>query len=462
MTGRDPEDAVERRTAVELSAAVRSGGATPRGLVQEALDRIAAADPRIGAFRKVRADAALAEADAVAARPDLTDLPLAGVPIAVKDNVAVAGEQCRQGTAGTADRPAEPEDHPVVARLRAAGAVVVGITQVPELSLVAMTDSSLGLSRNPWDTGRTPGGSSGGSAAAVAAGLVPVAHGTDGLGSVRIPAACCGLVGIKPGYGTVPAGHGAHSWWGLSENGALATTVADAALLLSVMADDPGLALFDEDPKPDALRVAVSTAPVSPGFPVDGEYKEAVAAVGAVLEAAGHSLDPAGRYPASLGPASLLTWYAAAAADAAEYDRRTLERRTRRLAAAGRTAAHVGLTGARTRERWRATGAERFLGDADVLLTPTLLKPPPAAVRWGRRGLAATMAANLTYAALCSPWNIAGWPAVSVPAGIHSDGTPIGVQLVARPGRERLLLALAATVERARPWPRHAPPPVGG
>jgi amidase len=452
---------VEPRTAAEIAAAVQQGKSSARGAVQEALDRIAAADPRIGAFRKVRSDAALAEADELAARPDLAALPLAGVPVAVKDNVAVADEQCRHGTAATADRPPEPEDHPVVARLRAAGAIVVGLTQTPELSLVAMTDSALGLARNPWDLTRTPGGSSGGAAAAVAAGLVPIAHGNDGLGSIRGPAACCGLFGIKPGYGTVPSGLGRNGWWGLAENGPLATTVEDAALMLAVMAGDPELAGAVNE-RPSGLRIAVSTAPPAVGYRVDHEYRVAVEDMAGVLESAGHTIVEAPRYPAYLGPGGVLTWYAAAAFDAGEYDRRALERRTRRMAAAGRVLGNVGLSGAGTRRRWRDTGAERFLGEADVVLTPTLLRPPPAALRWGRRGLLANSVANTAYAGLCPPWNIAGWPAMNVPAGMHSRGTPIGVQFAARPGREALLLGLAAHIEAVRPWPRTAPVGVVG
>ncbi|GAA1952595.1 amidase [Catenulispora subtropica] len=444
------------RTAAEISAAVRHGESTVRGPVQEALDRAAAADPRIGAFRKVRHDAALAEADELALRPDLADLPLAGVPIAVKDNVAVSGEQCRHGSAATADRPPETEDHPVVTRLRAAGAIVMGLTHTPELSLVGMTDSVLGLVRNPWDLTRTAGGSSGGAAAAVAAGLVPVAHGNDGLGSIRGPAACCGVFGFKPGYGTVPSLLGSTSWWGLAENGVLAATVGDAALTLAVMADDPALAAA-ADIRPERLRIAVSTAPPSPGYKVDREHRTAVEDVAGALEAAGHEIVEAPRYPLNVGPGSALTWLAAAALEAGEYDRRALERRTRSLAAAGRAAARIGLTGAGTRRHWRDTGAERFIGDADVVLTPTLMRPPPPALRWGRRGLVRNFVANTSYAGLCPPWNLAGWPAMSVPAGVHSCGTPIGVQFAARPGREALLLGLAAYIEAVRPWPRTAP-----
>jgi amidase len=449
------------RTAAEIAAAVRQGKSSVRGAVQEALDRIAAADPRIGAFRKVRQDAALAEADELAGRADLADLPLAGVPIAVKDNVAVADEQCRNGSAATADRPPQPEDHPVVARLRAAGAIVVGLTHTPELSLVAMTDSALGMARNPWDLTRTPGGSSGGAAAAVAAGLVPIAHGNDGLGSIRGPAACCGLFGFKPGYGTVPSELGRNAWWGLAENGPLATTVEDAALMLSVMAGDPALAVAP-DHRPSGLKIAVSVAPPTLGYRVDREYKATVLDVANVLEKAGHTIVEARGYPQYLGFGAAQTWYAAAAMEAEEYDRRALGRSTRRMASAGRALAKVGMTGARTRRRWRDTDADRFLGEADVVLTPTLLRPPPEALRWGRRGLLSTFVANTSYAGLCPPWNLAGWPAMSVPAGMHSLGTPIGVQFAARPGREALLLGLAAHIEAVRPWERTAPVGVVG
>lgn len=224
------------RTAAEIAAAVRGRRATPREVVQAHLDRIARLDGRIGAFRRVRAGAALAEADEVGARSDLTGLPLAGVPVAVKDNLAVRGESVRVGSAATPDTPAGA-DHVTVARLRAAGAVVVGLTNVPELCVFGTTEGVHGTARNPWDPARSAGGSSGGSAAAVAAGMVPLALGNDGMGSLRIPAANCGLVTVKPGHGVVPAGIGEGDWFGLAENGPLATTVEDARLMLTVLAD---------------------------------------------------------------------------------------------------------------------------------------------------------------------------------------------------------------------------------
>jgi hypothetical protein len=214
----------------------------------------------------VRGQAALAEAAAVDARPDRPGLALAGVPVAVKDNIAVTGEPMRVGSQASLAGP-RTRDHLVVARLRAAGAVVVGVTRMPELAVWAFTDGRFGMARNPWDLSRTCGGSSGGSAAAVAAALVPLAHGNDGLGSIRVPAAACGLVGVKPGFGVVPAGPGADVWCSMGENGPIATTVADAALGLSVMAGNPALARVDRPP--GGVRIALVTGAPVPGSRVD-------------------------------------------------------------------------------------------------------------------------------------------------------------------------------------------------
>ncbi|MEV7011243.1 amidase family protein [Streptosporangium sp. NPDC051022] len=433
---------------------MRRGKTTAPSVVEEHLQAIAERDGRIGAFRKVRAERALAEARAVQERGDLAGLPLAGVPVAVKDNVAIRGEAARNGSVATPSAAAI-EDHPVVARLRAAGAVVVGITNVPELSLAGFCDSVYALTRNPWDPKRTPGGSSGGSAAAVAAGMVPLAHGTDGLGSLRIPAACCGIVAVKPGRRTVPPPE--HDWYGMSENGPLATTVTDLALALAVMADDmslspPGLAA------PEGLRIGVARVPLPPGFTIDPELQRAVVEAAHTLGAAGHTVvEHETRLPGWLGSAAITTWLACARTDVRGLDPRRLERRTRSLARAGGLLARIGMTGTAGRERWRAHGARQWFGDVDVLVTPTLATVPPAAERWGRRGLLKNMRVNVTYAPATACWNIAGWPAMSIPYGWHSTGMPIGVQLVAPPGGESLLMALALQLESAHPWLRHAP-----
>src|SRR5262245_43453856 len=201
-------------TAKQIARAVRRGDTSATAVVADHLDHIRETDEILRAFRVIRAGEAIAEAEKVDEQPDLGNLPLAGVPIAAKENTAVAGLPMWNGSAA-ARAPVAETDHEVVRRLRGAGAVVVGVTRMPELGLWGTTDDDTAVTRNPWRTDRTPGGSSGGSAAAVSAGLVPIAHANDGLGSVRIPAACCGLVGIKPGRGAVPPQPGAHDWFGL-------------------------------------------------------------------------------------------------------------------------------------------------------------------------------------------------------------------------------------------------------
>lgn len=442
-------------TALQTVAAVRAGTTTARAAVQAALDRIAAVDGVLHAYQVVRGDRALAEADALDRRPDLGDLPLAGVPVAVKDNVPVSGEPMRDGSACT-DDAAQKVDHPVVQRLRAAGAVVVGLTRVPELCVFGATDSVFGTTRNPWDPSRTPGGSSGGTAAAVASGTVPVGHGNDGMGSIRIPAACCGLVGIKPGLGVVPSGIGSGSWFEMAENGPLATTVADAALVLSVLADRPELA--DVTPPDGGLRVAVSARNPAPPNPVDAAWAAAARRVGDMLRAAGHDVreaDPP--YSARAVLAATARWTAGTAADlAALPNPQHAERRVARHAAAGRAAERLGLVRDAGRDHWRAA-ATAFFADHDVLVTPALARPPLAAVRWGRRSWTANLLSNSRYAPFAAPWNLAGWPAMTVPAGLHPNGTPVAVQLVAPPGGEARLLRLAAQLERLQPWARTAP-----
>jgi len=441
-------------TATEIAAGVRSGELSAPEVVSASLARIAARDERLGAFQVVRAERAVAEAAAVAARADLATAPLAGVPIAIKDNVSVAGEPLRNGSPLTSDLP-QPTDHPVVARLRAAGAVVVGLTKVPELCVFAVTDSPFGITRNPWETTRTPGGSSGGSAAAVAAGMVPVAHGADGMGSIRIPAACCGLVGIKPGSGVVPAHLGPNDWYGMAENGALATTVADAALLLSVMADRPELAVVVEPDRP--LRVAVSAKPPITGVTLDVEHLRALIRTVKLLASAGHPferVDPP--YPANPLPV-LARWFAGASSDAEGMDRDRLDPAVRFHVGLGDQVRARNLVKDLPRDAFR-TELARYFDRFDLLVTPTLAQPPIAAARWGQRAWPRVFAADARFAPYPAPWNYAGYPALSVPAGVHPrTGTPLSVQLVAPDGGEPLLLGVAALLERLAPWRRLAP-----
>lgn len=440
-------------TATEIAAAVRSGTLTARAAAEQALHRIEQTQPAFNAWQVIRHDAALAEADAVDARDDRRSLPLAGVPIAIKDNIAVAGEPMRDGSLAT-DAAPQTTDHEVVRRLRAAGAVIVGLTRVPELCIWGATDSTFGITRNPWNRQRTPGGSSGGSAAAVASGAVPIAHGNDGMGSIRIPSACCGLVGLKPGRGMVPVGEAQTSWGGMSENGPLATTVEDAALMFSVMADDPDAATLIQ---PTALRIAVSTSPPSPATPVARAWSEAVHRTADLLRD-GHLVRSATpRYPVSLmSTTALALWTAGVAADAhASTEISRLERRNRVHVRIGDAVAKRGLSNPRGREVWRQRASD-FFADTDVLITPTLAQPPIRSRRWGERGWFTSLVVNARYAPFAAPWNMIGWPAMNVPAGLDPHGLPVCVQLVGKPGSERTLLGLAAAIEQLAPWPRTA------
>lgn len=449
----EPSIGLTRQTAAALAAMVREGVLRPEAVVRACLDRIRALDGSVGAFQLVREERALVEAEKLARRPDLHQLPLAGVPIAIKDNLPVAGEPTRMGSPVTPSAPAS-EDHEVVRRVRAAGAIVIGKTRLPELGIWPMTDGAFGSALNPWHLFRSSGGSSGGSAAAVASAMVPIAVGNDGLGSIRIPAACCGLVGLKPGPGVVPSGVGVHSWFGLAENGPLATTVEDAALLFTVMA---GAKPWKPEAAPGPLRVALSTRSPAAGVPVDAEWVRATEATASLLGGAGHVVvhaDPP--YPLRYVPAMLGNWFAGALRDAEGLPLGRLEPRTRRHIALGRIAQRIGLTDRRHRDGWRRAH-ERFFERFDLLLTPTLARPPLDAGPWSRRSWTANFFSSTRYAPFCGPWNFAGFPAMAVPAGVHSDSTPLSVQLVALPGKETLLLSVAAQMERLRPWARHAP-----
>jgi amidase len=440
-------------SATEIARVVRSGEVLARDVVTEHLDHIAARDGDIGAFRTVLADRALAEADAVDARPDRYALPLAGVPVAVKDNVAVSGEPMLEGSRATSTVPAQ-RDHEVVRRLRAAGAVIVGITRLPELSAFGTTDDADAVTRNPWDPRRTPGGSSGGAGAAVAAGFVPVAQGNDSMGSIRIPAACCGVVGLKPGRGVVPSGLGANSWFGMGENGPLATTVADAILALDVMAGrregETRMAA------PGRLRLAVSRrSPMLGVFP-DRDARDGLTRAARALVRRGHDAFAAGPpYPSFLIRAVLSRWLGGVAMDAEQLDDQSLlQPRTQRHVAIGRTLIDRGVVREGDHAAWDQLVEELF-GRYDVLMTPALAGPPPLASRWSDRSWAANVRTNARFAPYAAPWNFAGVPAMSVPVGIRSDGMPAAVQLVGAPGSEALLFAVAAQLEEELPWQRH-------
>jgi amidase len=440
-------------SAGAIADLVRAREVTARQVVRAHLTQIAATDGPIGAFQKIRAEKALSEAEALAVHDRLDTLPLAGVPVAIKDNVPVAGEPMRVGSLATSERPSDA-DHVLVSRLRTAGAIVVGTTCLPELCVWSTTDGAFGITRNPWNPGRTAGGSSGGSAAAVSSAMVPLALGADGLGSIRIPAASCGVFGLKPGTGVLPGGLGVSSWYGMAENGPIATTVGDAALMLSVLA---GREEFRDPAPPERpLRIAVSTSAPVRGIRVDRELEQVAVQTGDLLAGASHSVEYCNSPRAGIRTSSAVfaRWFAGVAQDAAELDSSRLERRTRTHVRLGRIAQRLGMVRAQDRDHWRRL-LEPLFRRFDLLLTPMLATTPIAAGPWAHQSWRANVLANVRFAPFAAPWNFAGFPAAAIPAGTHSDGMPLSVQLVASTGRERVILSVARQLELLRPWPRH-------
>lgn len=439
--------------ALDMARLVRERQITPVEMVRAHLDRIAGLEPAIGAFQVVRRDQALDEAAKLGDRADLHDLPLAGVPVAVKDNIDVAGEPTRMGSAATSEAPADADDE-LVARLRAAGCVVIGKTQLPELAIWPFTEpAAFAATRNPWRLDRTPGGSTGGGAAAVAAGMAAIALGSDGGGSIRIPAACCGTFGLKPGPGVVPvAGGQPEHWLGLTAFGPLTRTVSDAAMALDILAGTTGYRDPGSPERP--LRIAVSIRHPLIGAKASPRVRESIKEVAALLRDAGHSVVAASpSYPLALGLRFNGRWLAGIAQDARGLPTDALEDRTRRMARLGN----------RLASRARPASADPFTGRVaawftgyDVLITPTLTRSPVPIGTWNGKGWIATMlgVANWIYT---PPWNIAGLPAASVPFGLDDDHLPIGIQLVAAAGAESTLLGLAAQIEQLRPWQQVAP-----
>jgi amidase len=454
---------------------IAAGEVSSRELVEVYLARIVRLDPRLNAFRIVFAERVLLEADQADARRgaggESGRRPLLGVPIAVKDDIDVAGELTAYGTNAN-DAPATA-DAEVVRRLRAAGALVIGKTNVPELTMWPFTETAtFGATRNPWDLQRAPGGSSGGSAAAVAAGLVGAALGSDGAGSIRIPAAWCGLFGLKPQRGRVSMAPHARGWHGLSVKGVLARRVADTALFHDVASgaieSDVDRVAAPEVPfstsaatAPGKLRIAYSTR-VQLGVisHLGDEQRRALDETVELLRSLGHTVqerDP--DYGADAWPSLSVRYLRGIhdqAATLAHPER--LERRTRAMVRLG------GLVPRALLERSLAGEAEltrrlnQVFDDHDVLLTPATAAPAPRIGQLQGAGALRTLNAVGGWVPYCGLWNVTGQPAASVPAGLGSDGLPRAVQMVGRIGDEATLLSLAAQLESERPWAEQRPP----
>lgn len=439
-------------TAVEIAESVRSGRRSATDVAREHLARIREQDSSLGAFVAIHEDNVLAAAQQVDSHAHRANLALAGVPVSIKDNVDVAGYPTRHGSAAKSDTPVA-EDDELVRRLRAAGAVVIGKTKMPELAIWGVTEPlAFGPARNPWNPARTSGGSTGGGAAAVAAGMAPLALGSDGLGSIRIPCACCGVFGIRPAPGLIPLPGGASTHWlGLSAFGPLARTVTDAAAMLDVLAEG-GFNNLQAPRTP--LRVAVSTRHPTIGASVSHEMKKAVHETGALLQLEGHRIEEADPpYPSDLAIRLLRRWLPGIAEDAQGLDPRRLEPRTRKLVRAGRFVQRRGWAAPVSGDSWRVTMA-RWFEAHDLLVMPVLAYTAPPVGRWARGGWFPTVL-SVSRWVMTGQWNLAGVAAASIPAGLAKDGLPLAVQLVAPAGRERLLLEVAARIESRRPFPTY-------
>ena len=440
--------------------AVRAGEASPSELVQLHLERIERLEPQLNAFRVVRAERALAEAAEAEKRPPADgEAPLYGVPIAVKDSHDVAGELTTHGT-GCVDVPAA-EDCEMVKRLRAAGAIVIGKTNLPELAFAMFTESpTWGVTRNPWSTDRVPGGSSGGSGAAVAAGLVAAGTASDGAGSIRYPAAYCGVTGLKPTFGrSAMQGHHMERITSTIVSGPICADAADCRLL--------GSALFGEElAAGDAagLRIGVVAGPISEDCApaVRESCQEAIEALRAetgaeMREIEIEALDMAGLAAVLVGTTEGLGGITpqmlnGLGEEIGEVNRALIKYRMLLPAA-------VLLRAAKLRALLRRAIARAF-EEVDLIAWPTVPAVAPPLARTdvelpsGRIG---ADPANVRGGGLA---NLTGIPAISVPVGLSSDGMPIGLQLQAAWGRDSLLLDAAEALERAtdRRWVEALPP----
>lgn len=475
-------DDLSQLDATAHAELVRSGAASPVELVDAAIERIERVDPQLNAVITPLFDRARE-----AAAGELPDGPFRGVPFVLKDLAAHSmGDPFHEGMRFLKDRGwTEPEDTTLAARFRAAGLITVGKTNTPELGILPTTEpQAYGPTRNPWDLSRSTGGSSGGSAAAVAAGLVPMAHANDGGGSIRIPASECGLVGLKPTRARVPAGPDfGDVMGGLTCELVVSRSVRDtAAILDAVQGMEPGDPYGVPDPArpyvdevgadPGRLRVGLMASSPGRAVAIHPECVAAVEAAGRLLESLGHHVESS--YPKAMDDPDytghFVTFWAAGAAWNLDYwTRRTgapitaddVEPLTWALAETGRAATAAQWLSAREWLQVNARGVQHWWTQGhDLLLTPTIAEPPPPLGSFDSppdNPLAGLFRAA-EVVPFTPPFNVTGQPAVSLPLHWSADGLPIGVQLVAPFGREDLLLRVAAQLEAAQPWADRRPP----
>jgi len=456
-------------TALEQGAAIAAGETSSSELVEHYAERAERLNPSLGAFVTFTTDQARERARSVSGTG-----PLAGVPTAIKDLNATAEVRTTYGSVLLADNVPDFSDE-VVLRIEAAGLVSLGKTNTPEFGSPCYTESDLAPPAvTPWDTTRMAGGSSGGAASAVAGGLVPLAQGSDGGGSIRIPASCCGIVGLKPTRGRISAAPMYGDVTGLATNGPLTRTVRDAAAFLDVMAGravgdpfwapesaHPFLAACDRDP--GRLRIARFATPVIAETDVHPECLRAWEDASRLLESLGHDVvdiePPMPREAVAVFETcwAVLTGLSTVGLDAEQRTR--LTPLIRWLGERGEQVSGPGFGLALGELRRVAARALAALAPYDAVLTPTLAQPPlPVGALRNDADPAADFAAQKRFTPWTSMWNVTGSPAVSLPLHETADRLPVGVMLAAAPGREDLLLALAAQVEASAPWIARNPP----
>jgi amidase len=465
-----PDDSIAFAGVARQAEMLRAREVSSRELTELYLGRIERLGPQLNAYRIVLGEKALAQADEADRRLAAGEAaPMLGVPIAIKDTLDLRGEVTCLGTAAF-DQPAT-EDAQLTARLRSAGVVFLGKTNLPELAICGFTETkTFGVTHNPWNLDRTTGGSSGGSGAAVAAGLAAGAHASDGAGSIRIPAAFCGLVGLKPTRGRIPFEPPEH-WRGLSVNGAVTRTVADTALFLDVATEgggDPGGPEPPDRPfaeaartAPDKLRIGVSTKALRAVAPpiVTDDVKGAIAEAETVFRSLGHSVEP--RDPAfGLAGNNFVPRYLGGIHDdlkAVPHPDR-LEARTRGFGRLGGLYPEWVLARAGRGAAKDAARIGRLWDEVDVVVTPTIGEPPVKIDRWRGKGALRTLIGMSRTYCFTPIWNHTGQPVAAVPMGFTDDGLPLSVSLIGRHGDEATLISLAAQIEAERPWADRRPP----
>ncbi len=456
--------------ALEQARLVRAKEISPLELVQLYLDRIQQIDFQLGSYFTVIAEAAITDAKAKTEQlthaVDTSELPpFFGVPISIKDLCFVAGVRCTLGSRALMNQIAT-YDFRVVTRIKQAGFIILGKTATPELGSLPYTEpAGFPPARNPWNLDYTPGGSSGGAAASVAAGLCAIAQGSDAGGSIRGPASCCGLVGIKPARGRVSYAPVGDRLNGLASLGPLARTVADAAALLDVMSGyvtgdpywlpDPEpsfLAAADHPRNCQQLRVAYTTK-VPPLGEADAVCQQAVLETVKLLEELGHTVEPG--CPDFSGLTEPFTKVWQSGVGAAGIPKEVLQLMNRWLIEQAGSAGDYLQAVAQVQVIARSIVA--FFDSIDVLVLPTYMHQPIRIGEWAELSPEETLQKIISWVGPCPPFNASGQPAIAIPTGFDSNGLPIGIQIVGRPAAETTIIALAAQLEAAKPWIQHRP-----